>query len=378
MTPWERFCDQLKEAGRFVADEGSDTAEGYRHLTRLLAMNLSSELENTDPTRPQLGWVFNQKMGQDNPDGRYQQAPIDTSRTYRLWGNLGSVRYLGLNIMTWTFGREPIRQLLLLNGDDLGADDDGNVEIHIGPDPRPDDHAGAWHQVEPVANCRLLVRQFFADWENERPAELHLECLDPDPAEPRLDESTLDERLGAVVASVALMGPYWHGFAQTYPVNEFHPPQDDAGALGGTGDQFYGQCQWTIEPGEALIFEATPPPCTYWGVQLGDRWYQSLDYIDRQSSLNDHQAVLDPDGVFRAVVAHEDPGFANWLDTGGCDGGSITYRWNQAEHDELARLRLVRLADLDAALPTSPRVTSEARAETLRRRRAGALARFAR
>ena len=32
--------------------------------------------------------------------------------------------------------------------------------------------------------------------------------------------------------------------------------------------------------------------------------------------LNGHQAVLD-DGVFRAVVAHRDPGVANWLDTAG-------------------------------------------------------------
>ena len=36
-------------------------------------------------------------------------------------------------------------------------------------------------------------------------------------------------------------------------------------------------------------------------------WLESLDYANHQSSLNGHQAVVDADGVFRAVVAHAIP-----------------------------------------------------------------------
>ncbi len=72
-----------------------------------------------------------------------------------------------------------------------------------------------------------------------------------------------------------------------------------------------------IAPDEALILEVTPPECHFWNIHLGDYWGQSLDYTYRQTSLNGHQAVLDSDGVFRAVVAHRDPGVANWLDTAG-------------------------------------------------------------
>ena len=47
-------------------------------------------------------------------------------------------------------------------------------------------------------------------------------------------------------------------------------------------------------------------------------YYATVSVLaNRQSSLNGHQAVLDPDGVFRAVISARDPGVPNWLDTGG-------------------------------------------------------------
>ena len=51
-----------------------------------------------------------------------------------------------------------------------------------------------------------------------------------------------------------------------------------------------------------------PPDALYWSVSLGNYWWETIDYANRQSSLNGHQAVLDADGVFRAVVAHARPG----------------------------------------------------------------------
>lgn len=111
---------------------------------------------------------------------------------------------------------------------------------------------------------------------------------------------------------------------------------------------------------------------------MGDIWYQSLDFVNHQSSLNDHQAVLD-DGVFRAVICHEDPGLANWLDPASSGQGCITYRWNQAESAPVPDLRLVPLAELAEHLPPStPRVTPTERAAVLQGRRRGALARFRR
>jgi hypothetical protein len=113
-------------------------------------------------------------------------------------------------------------------------------------------------------------------------------------------------------------------------------------------------------------------------VQLGDVWYQSLDWVNRQSSLNGQQAVID-DGVFRAVISHREPGIANWLDTTGASQGCITYRWNQSASAPVPSLRLVPFDDVADHLPAdTARLTPDERAESLRRRRRGALRRFRR
>ena len=112
---------------------------------------------------------------------------------------------------------------------------------------------------------------------------------------------------------------------------------------------------------------------------MGDVWYQSLDWVNRQSSLNGQQAVVDDDGVFRAVVSHRDPGIANWLDTTGATQGCITYRWNQATNFPVPTLELVPFDEVTDHLPAdTSRVTSEERSDLLRRRRRGALRRFRR
>jgi hypothetical protein len=58
---------------------------------------------------------------------------------------------------------------------------------------------------------------------------------------------------------------------------------------------------------------------------------QSLDYRYHRVSLNHAQATLEPDGSFRLVVAHRDPGMPNWISTAGHRDGVVFCRWLQAE-----------------------------------------------
>ena len=389
---WHRFCDDLKGAVDHVVDPERDVAdaeraEGVRHVLRMLSMQIEQVFENADPLHPELGWRYPSKMGQDNPDGLYQTAPMDLRYSYRLSGNIGSIRYLGFSVMTWTFGTAPIRQLIELDGSDLLTDDQGDFEVVLSPDPAPDGTAvGAWYQLEPLTT-RLLVRQFFADWHTEVPADLHLECLDPlaDIAPARLEPTDVVARLGETVAMASLMASYWTGFGEGHidrgEINRFHNglPGTDVDSLGGTSRQAYNQCMWRVGPNEALVLEFTPPECTYWEVQLGDRWYQSLDFVNRQVSLNDAQATVDDDGVVRVVISGSDPGVANWLDTGGVADGYLTVRYNQATTRAELRLTLLPLADLDAHLPSSTaRVDPAERATAWRASRRNALRRFRR
>jgi len=390
-SAWNSFCDRLKDGADLVLDPGRpgddiDQAEGIRALLRRLASDVSRDLEGGDPEHPELSWFHPFKNGQDNPDGLYQIATVDLSRTYRLSGNIGTVRYLGLSVMTTDFSEGKIEQFLTVNGDDLQTDETGTFELLFGAGPCPDNTSSAvWHALPP-RRCRLMVRQFFYDWEGEEPADLHLECLEPGPALSRLGPIDLTSRLGPTADRVVDMTAFWADFGSQHlvrgEVNSFDHVQSAQGAassMGGSLDQGYGQAWYRIAEGEALLLEVEIPECTYWAVQLGDVWYQSLDWWNRQSSLNGHQAVVGTDGVFRAVIAHRDPGIANWLDTTGSTQGCITYRWNQADFQPVPTVELVAFADLANRLDdTWATITPEERSEVLRRRRRGALRRFRR
>ena len=54
---------------------------------------------------------------------------------------------------------------------------------------------------------------------------------------------------------------------------------------------------------------------------------QTLDYRDRTVSLNRKQMKLDQDGNFTVILAHQDPGRPNWLDTEGRATGIIFWRF---------------------------------------------------
>ena len=390
-SAWNSFCDRLKDGADLVLDPGRpgddiDRAEGIRALLRRLASDVSRDLEGGDPEHPELSWFHPFKNGQDNPDGLYQIATVDLSRTYRLSGNIGTVRYLGLSVMTTDFSEGKIEQFLTVNGDDLQTDNDGTFELLFGAGPCPDDTSSAvWHAL-PSRRCRLMVRQFFYDWEVEEPADLHLECLEPGPAPSRLRPVDLTSRLGPTADRVVDMTAFWADFGSQHlvrgEVNSFDHVQSAQGAassMGGSLDQGYGQAWYRIAEGEALLLEVEIPECTYWAVQLGDVWYQSLDWWNRQSSLNGHQAVVGTDGVFRAVIAHRDPGIANWLDTTGATQGVITFRWNQATFQPVPIAELVSFDDLTVRLDDRwSKVTPVERAEVLRLRRRAALRRFRR
>ena len=134
--------------------------------------------------------------------------------------------------------------------------------------------------------------------------------------------------------------------------------------------QVYGSCYFKLEPSEALLIEVVPPEAAYWNFELGDFWFQSLDYFNRVISINNHQAKIDPDGVLRVVVSSRDPGLVNWLDTGGWREGTMTYRWALAATTPHPTTRKVSVDDLANLVPADARrATQEERVDEIRRRR---------
>ena len=94
-----------------------------------------------------------------------------------------------------------------------------------------------------------------------------------------------------------------------------------------------------------------------------DYAYSALDATYTQASLNGHYAVADPDGVYRIVVGADDPGLANWLDTGGQHRVQIRFRWYSADAPKIS-MSVVSRAELDTRLPADTARVDEAERQT--------------
>ena len=217
-----------------------------------------------------------------------------------------------------------------------------------------------------------MVRQFFYDWSNEVAADLTIECVEAPSSDravtpPALDAARVGAEVEALGAFVEASFEFWldveeggRGRDQLLPrAGRAHP---DGGRR--RERQHLGIVE--LDDDQALVIEVAPPEALYWSVSLGNFWWETIDYANRQSSLNGHQAVLDPDGVFRAVVAHRDPGVANWLDTAGNHHGAMIFRWLRAAAAPVPEVKVVEFDELDRQLPPStPRVDAVGRRRVL-------------
>jgi hypothetical protein len=85
-------------------------------------------------------------------------------------------------------------------------------------------------------------------------------------------------------------------YREHHGVNEFRRSSkiDD---MGGLPRQAYYDGIHELTDDEALILESEiPEECRYWQALVGDDRFCTVDWVNRQSSLNDAQAHIDSDG----------------------------------------------------------------------------------
>ncbi len=110
---------------------------------------------------------------------------------------------------------------------------------------------------------------------------------------------------------------------------------------------------------------------------MGNPWLETIHYGRHQSSLNGHQAVVDPDGVARFVLSSGDPGVANWLDTAGHSNGAMLLRCVRTDTAPVPGTRVVTVDDVVSALPPDTTMTTrEERADVIEARRRAVHERF--
>ena len=129
--------------------------------------------------------------------------------------------------------------------------------------------------------------------------------------------------------------------------NEFPAPVPPGDMGLAAIDAAYSMAPYFLGPDQALLITGRWPQCRMANICLWTRFQQTYDYSNRQVSLNRAQTQLEPDGSFRLVLAHSDPGCPNWLDTEGRPLGLVFWRFFLPEGDiETPRAELVRFDDI--------------------------------
>jgi len=109
----------------------------------------------------------------------------------------------------------------------------------------------------------------------------------------------------------------------------------------------YAMAPYFLNDGEALIVRGRWPACRFANVALWNRFLQTYDYAHRPAGRNRANTTLEPDGTFRLVLAADDPGVPNWIDTEGRPFGMMFFRFFLPEEEvETPRCEVVKLADL--------------------------------
>jgi hypothetical protein len=73
---------------------------------------------------------------------------------------------------------------------------------------------------------------------------------------------------------------------------------------------------------------------------------ESLDYRYFAVNVNKKTARLRPDGTVRIIVAAEDPGCDNWIDTASHGFGTMCFRWIRAAEHPQPETRVVPLSTI--------------------------------
>ena len=353
---WEDFCDGLKAAGAQILRDTApasplDRAEGWRYLTRLLRVGLEMHLECADLDRPRFYRASDPvvKIGADNPDNVYSNCTVEGTRSYRIRGHRGRAAYLQIASKA---NRYDIDGTMASTGELMGGDlvfePDGSFEI-IASQRR---HNGNWLPMT-ADSSMLIIRETFLDpADKEHHAGLTIEAIGDLPPLPPLSAEFLTQGLDKVAAFVngtARTFAEWAERFEREAPNKLAPFDQRFFQQGGCApDIYYIWGYWKLAPGEALRIDTRVPDCKYWNFQLCNWWMESLEYRYLPVWTNNGLATLNADGTLTIVIAAEDTGVGNWIDTTGHDNGIMLLRWVGASEHPIPACRVVKLSELRA------------------------------
>ena len=365
----------LKRWGRANPTE-EDRQDLYRLALSALANGYLAHAY-VDPAQPVWSpmWNIAMNLAGPSPDYIYMYTEVDPKGVYQISGFRGTARFVEITQQTWKMvgskevtGPSPTSNDL----DELKIGPDGYFSVILSAE-RPAGYDGDWWHLYPDV-IRLLMRKCACDWRNEVDARMAIN---------RLDEAT--PATAADFARRFANLPEWIEGIVGFDIDHARRYRELHGInvltrskiidnMGGLPAQVYYDGAYEITDDEALIVDtALPKKCRYWQILVADDRFSTVDWVNRQSSLNDVQARVDSDGRFRAVASAKDPGVPNWLDKADNAWGILQMRWNKPSDTPNPVVTKVAFSDVRKHLPVeTPVVTPEQRKEQLRVRREAA------
>lgn len=348
---WQELGISFEAAGAKVfevTDDPRERRDGLQYLSQLMAAALEMKLTKGDRARPAFtDWMGDdRKILGDSPDAVYHTAEVSADHSYEITGQRGDAEYLG--VMLYGRGLNGWnRAASNINHDTLQFDEFENFRVVMSK-TKPKDGADWLHLEDDIH--MVMVRQYFHDRPDKTEARFTIHNLN-------MPEIVIDNdivlasrmRDAAMFFNDSLKGTLALADMLIATPNSSTPPtsynQDFGGIFYPTEDNQYLGTWFSLLPDQALIIEGDAPDVDYWSISLQNRWLQSFDYENHQTSLDNHK-IKTKDGRYRVVISAQKLKSENWLDTAGYNSGLIAIRYQLAGKIPPPTMTVVKLADI--------------------------------
>jgi hypothetical protein len=352
-----------------LGDPAAATPDGRASLDRALDQWIRCFLLtqlSLDQRRPALIWIADNTprawyghyfpgdiIAGDNPDNSNRMCFLDGDSAYELTGRFGSPKsaQFNLNVELAHPAGGMGKHLATLTDKQLVLELDGSfcVRIAQAAEGQPN------HLRIESGRINFTVRDSRSDW-REQATTLALRLV----GGRGVVRAGSEEQLARIARELPDFVDYWRRFKDGFfgfpePNRLVLPKRRDS--EGGWG--YIGGGRFRITEEEALIITTRDGGADYTGFQVTDPWTLRPESTLRTSSLSKAQSKRNPDGSCTYVIALQDPGIANWIDTAGLREGWFQLRWQNVPaggDPGASEVQLVPLVEIDRHVgPEVPR-----------------------
>ncbi|MCX2931181.1 hypothetical protein ORI20_12900 [Mycobacterium sp. CVI_P3] len=337
----QEYADRISAAEQLIrtaphVESETDLLEGLQYLAGCIAActRLVFDYQRDHPFLHTGTGPFT-KMALDNPDTLYLGTWLQAGHEYEITGYRGTTTDVSFQLLSGEYSDNhvPISEF---------AFDDRELDIASDRSFR--------FRFSPRSDAQLVIREVYNDWSAQRGTVAITRTDSAGTAPSPLTATLIENRYAAAGKQLTQRIKTWLTFPRWYylnvPVNTLTAPRITPGGL---ATQYSSVGHFDLAPGQAMVITLPASDAPYLGFQLGSMWYISLDYINHQTSLNGAQAQVDPDGMIRIVVAHENPGITNWVETLGHRRGYLQFRWQRTARELTeADGPIAEIVDLDS------------------------------